>query len=273
MIEEYSKEFFQKLWEVGPKLLLAIITLFVGLRIIKFIGNYFRKALEQKSDEQALNIFLTKLFSIVLKVALIISVISMIGVDTTSFIAMLGAAGLAVGLALQGSLANFAGGILILLFKPFRIDEFIEAQGLMGTVERIDILHTVLRTPDNKTVVMPNGQLANSPLTNFSRKEMRRVEYKIGISYGSDIKKAREIVLRILRADERVLEDPEPMVVLTELGDSSLNLSARAWVKTPDFWKTYWDNLEEVKESFDREGIEIPFPQRDVHLFEHKAKS
>jgi len=270
MIEEYSEEIIQHLWQIGPKLVLAIITLFVGLRIIGFISRYIKKALEKNSDEVALNLFLSRLVSIVLKVALVVSVISMLGVDTTSFIAVLGAAGLAIGLALQGSLANFAGGVLILLFKPFRIDEFIEAQGLLGTVERIDILHTILRTPDFKTVVMPNGQLANSPITNFSRKEMRRVEFQIGISYGSDIKKAREIVLRILKEDERVLEEPESMVVLTGLGDSALNLAARTWVKTPDFWRVYWDNLEKIKEAFDEEGVVIPFPQRDIHIIEPK---
>lgn len=216
--------------------------------------------------------FLAKVMAIFLKVMLVISVVSMIGVDTTSFIAALGAAGLAVGLALQGSLANFAGGVLILLFKPFRVSEFIETQGHLGVVENIDILHTTLRTPDNKTVIVPNGQLANQPITNFTRKETRRVEWQIGISYGSDMKKARSIVLRILSEEDRILKEPEPLMVLSNLGDSSLNFLARAWVNTPDFWVVYWDNLEKIKEAFDKEGIVIPFPQRDVHLIPQKEK-
>ncbi|MEX0811115.1 MAG: mechanosensitive ion channel domain-containing protein [Chitinophagales bacterium] len=269
-VEELTQQGIDYLFEVGPSILLAIITLFVGLKVINLLVKFLRKTLEKSSAEESLNSFLTKLVSVLLKVMLVISVVSMLGVDTTSFIAVLGAAGLAVGLALQGSLANFAGGVLILLFKPFKLGEFIEGQGNMGTVERIDILHTVLNTPDNKVVVIPNGQLANSPVTNYSRKETRRVDFPVGISYGSDIKKAREVILRVISADERVLQDPAPMVVLTELADSSLNLSARAWTKVADYWGVFWDNLEKIKEELDKEGIEIPFPQRDVHMFNEK---
>lgn len=272
MIEKYSEDLVQKALEIGPMILLALVTLFIGLRIIKVLARYLKKALDSRSDEVSLNIFLSKLVKIALQVLLVVSVISMIGVDTTSFIAVLGAAGLAIGLALQGSLANFAGGVLILLFKPFKIDELIEAQGLEGIVERIDILHTVMRTFDNKTIIMPNGQLANSPITNYSRKDLRRVDFTIGISYGSDIKKAREIVKRTFSEDERILSDPPTKFVLTQLGDSSLNLSARAWVKTPDYFDVFWDNLEKIKVAFDKEGIKIPFPQRDIHVISQPGK-
>lgn len=256
--------------EFAPPFLLALVTLFIGFRVISFITNLLKKSLSKSNVDESLSAFLTKLASVLLKVMLIISVISMVGVDTTSFIAVLGAAGLAVGLALQGSLANFAGGVLILVFKPFKVGDFIDGVGKSGTVESIDILHTTLNTPDNKVVVIPNGQLANSPVTNFSKKPTRRVDFSVGIGYTSDIKKARKTILDVLNADERVLKDPAPMVVLTELADSSLNLSARAWVNAADFWGVFWDNLEKMKEELDKEGIEIPFPQRDIHVYNEK---
>lgn len=271
-LEEIADYSWKMILENGPRIVLAIITLWIGLRLIRLAVKMLTGYLEKKENDPALIMFLAKVMAIFLKVMLVISVVSMIGVDTTSFIAALGAAGLAVGLALQGSLANFAGGVLILLFKPFRVSEFIETQGHLGVVENIDILHTTLRTPDNKTVIVPNGQLANQPITNFTRKETRRVEWQIGISYGSDMKKARSIVLRILSEEDRILKEPEPLMVLSNLGDSSLNFLARAWVNTPDFWVVYWDNLEKIKEAFDKEGIVIPFPQRDVHLIPQKEK-
>lgn len=271
-VDQITQGLLDFLFDVGPSILLAIITLFVGMKLIKVITKLFTNSINKSKIDESLSIFLSRFLSIGLKVLLIISVVSMVGVDTTSFIAVLGAAGLAVGFALQGSLANFAGGVLILFFKPFKVGDFIEGQGKLGTVESIDILHTVLRTPDNKVVVVPNGQLANSPVTNFSKKETRRVEFPIGISYGSDVKKAREIILRVLNNDERVLDDPAPVVLLTELADSSLNLSARAWVKTEDFWPAFWENLEEIKVELDKGGIVIPFPQRDVHLYKTDGK-
>jgi small conductance mechanosensitive channel len=202
----------------------------------------------------------------ILKVLVYITALGMLGIEMTSFIAILGAAGLAVGLALQGSLSNFAGGVLILFFKPFKVGDFIERGSESGTVERIDILHTILNTPQNQTIVVPNGQLANSPVINYSDKETRQARFAVGISYGSDIKKAREVILRVLNSDERLLAEPAPVVVLTELADSSLNLSARAWTKNSDYWSFFWENLEKIKEELDKEGIEIPFPQRDVHI-------
>ncbi|MEX2478969.1 MAG: mechanosensitive ion channel domain-containing protein [Gracilimonas sp.] len=250
----------------GPKLLAAIATLVIGLWIVKFVVKGVTKALNRSSVDDALVAFLKSLVSILLKVMVYITALSMLGIQMTSFIAVLGAAGLAVGLALQGSLSNFAGGVLILFFKPFKAGDFIERGSESGTVERIDILYTVLQTPNNQEIVIPNGQLANAAVTNYSAKETRRAVFPVGIGYTSDVKKAREVILRVLKEDERILEDPEPIVVLTNLGDSSLDLSARAWTTTENYWGFFWDNLEKIKEELDKEGIEIPFPQRDVHL-------
>ncbi|MEX0844247.1 MAG: mechanosensitive ion channel domain-containing protein [Balneolaceae bacterium] len=250
----------------GPKILAAIAVLVVGLWIVKFIVKGVGRGLDKSNVDDALKTFLKSLVSILLKVMVYISALGMLGIEMTSFIAVLGAAGLAVGLALQGSLANFAGGVLILFFKPFKVGDFIERGSESGTVERIDILHTVLITPNNQVIVIPNGQLANSPVTNYSSKDTRRAVFPVGISYGADVKKAREVILRVLNEDERTQPDPAPIVVLTNLGDSSLDLSVRGWCKTEDYWGYFWDNLEKIKAELDKAGIEIPFPQRDVHL-------
>lgn len=250
----------------GPNLLTAIVTLVLGLWVVKFAVKGVVKILNKSGVEVALVSFLKSLITMLLKVMVYITALGMLGIEMTSFIAVLGAAGLAVGLALQGSLSNFAGGVLILFFKPFRVGDFIERGSESGTVEKIEILHTHLKTPNNQLIVIPNGQLANSPVTNFTAKETRRAVFPVGIGYKSDIKKAREVILRVLQEDERILPEPEPIVVLTNLGDSSLDLSARAWTTTENYWGFFWENLEKIKEELDKEGIEIPFPQRDVHL-------
>lgn len=261
-----TEEAINLVYLYGLKVLGAIVVLIVGLWLVKYIKHGVGKLLQKSKVDITLVNFLKSLVSILLKVMVYITAFGMLGVEMTSFIAMLGAAGLAIGLALQGSLANFAGGVLILFFKPFKVGDFIEGNSQSGTVERIDILHTVLVTINNQTVIIPNGELANSPLTNYSKKETRRAVFPVGISYDSDIKKAREVILRVIHADERTLEVPEPFVVLTELADSSLNLSVMAWVKTPEFWGYFWENLEKIKVELDKEDIVIPFPQRDVHL-------
>ncbi len=249
----------------APKVVLAIITLIVGLWLIrKFVGLLDHK-LGQK--DPTLNKFLCGLVSALLKVLLLISVASMIGIATTSFIAIVGAAGLAVGLALQGSLANFAGGVLILIFKPFKVGDVVEAQGYLGTVREISILYTIMDTFDNRRIVVPNGQLSNASLTNLSAYETRRCDMTFGIGYGDDIDKAKDICQRLIREDERALSDPEPLVVVGNLGDSSVDLTVRVWLKSGDLWPFYWDMQERVKKAFDAEGISIPFPQRDVHLY------
>lgn len=254
----------------GPKLLAAIATLVVGLWVVKLIVRGVGKGLERSNVDDALKTFLKSLVSILLKVMVYISALGMLGIQMTSFIAVLGAAGLAVGLALQGSLSNFAGGVLILFFKPFQVGDFIERGSESGTVERIDILHTILKTPNNQEIIIPNGQLANSAVTNYTKRDTRRAVFPVGIGYTSDVKKAREVILEVLNNDERTLADPAPMVVLTNLGDSSLDLSVRAWTKTEDYWSYFWDNLEKMKEELDKADIEIPFPQRDVHLIKEE---
>lgn len=250
----------------GPKLLLAIVVLVVGLWIINRVVRVMGAGMERSNTEPTLARFLSSLVSIGLKALLLISVASMIGIETTSFIAILGAAGLAVGLALQGSLANFAGGVLVLLFKPFKVGDFVEAQGVAGSVAEIQIFNTIVRTGDNKTVIVPNGAISNGVITNYSTQDTRRVDFVFGIGYEDDIGKAKGTLERLFSQDERTLDDPAVMIVVSELADSSVNITVRAWVQASDYWGLYFDMLERVKQTFDAEGISIPYPQRDVHV-------
>lgn len=252
--------------DFGPKLLGAILILLIGTWLIGKIGSLIRKGLDKGSFEPSLKSFLTSLTRFALYVMLFITVLGTVGIPMTSFLTILGAAGLAIGLALQGSLSNFAGGVLILAFKPFRIGDVIEAQGEIGTVEKIDILHTRLNTADNREIIMPNGSLANSNIINITANPTRRVAFPVGISYDSDIKQARQIIVDTLSKDPRVLPEQGVQVVLLELADSSLNLSVRVWVKAEDFWSMTFEGLENIKEALDAANIEIPFPQRDVHM-------
>lgn len=251
--------------EYSGKLTLAVITLLVGWWLISRLTSSIGRMLEARKVDRALSSFISSLVSIVLRILLLISVASMIGVETTSFIAMIGAAGLAIGLALQGSLANFAGGVLIMLFRPFRAGDWIEAQGVSGSVDSIQIFHTTLKTADNKVVIVPNGALSNGHITNYSREPRRRADINIGIDYSSDIKKAREVLLEIAQ-DPRVHVEPAPVVLVTGLGDSAVNLSLRVWVATGDFWPVTFSFTELAKERLTEAGIGIPFPQRVVHL-------
>lgn len=265
-MEEYIDQAGELIVTYAPKVLLAIVVLIVGLWIIKAIVNTMVKMLNKKNVDPSLVPFLKGLTGIILKVMLLISVVSMLGVETTSFIAVLGAAGLAVGLALSGTLQNFAGGVILLILKPFKVGDFIDAQNYMGTVHSIQIFNTILKTPDNKTVYIPNGGLATGAMVNFSTEPTRRVDMSFGIGYTDDIDKAKEILMRLLTEDERVLKDPAPAVKLAELGDSSVNFNVRPWVNAGDYWGVYLDMQEKVKKTFDAEGVSIPFPQMDVHL-------
>jgi small conductance mechanosensitive channel len=193
----------------------------------------------------------------------------MIGIETTSFIAVLGAAGLAIGLALQGSLANFAGGVLLLIFRPYKVGDFVDAAGQMGVVKKIEIFSTILTTGDNKTIIIPNGAISNSPITNFSTQATRRVDIVFGIGYDDDLKKAKQVLKEIIDADERIHKDPEPLIVISNLGDSSVDITTRSWVDSGDYWGVYFDLTEKAKLAFDENGISIPYPQTDVHL--HQA--
>jgi|MDTG01.1.fsa_nt_gb small conductance mechanosensitive channel len=252
--------------EYGPKLLGAILVWIIGSWVIKAIMKNFVKVLDKRDMDASLKPFLKSLFGILLRAMLIISVLGMLGIQMTSFVAILGAAGLAVGMALSGTLQNFAGGVMILLFKPFRVGDFIDAQGHMGSVKEIQIFNTILTTPDNKTIIIPNGGLSNSSMTNFSTEPLRRVDWTFGVGYGDSVKKTRKVIAKIAAEDERILKDPELFIGLAELGDSSVNFAVRAWVKAEDYWGVFFDMNEKVYETFEKEGLNIPFPQMDVHL-------
>ena len=252
----------------GPKLLLAIIVLFIGLWLVNRVVSLMGKAMERSNAEPTLAKFLSNLVSVGLKALLLISVASMIGIATTSFIAILGAAGLAIGLALQGSLANFAGGVLVLMFKPYKVGDYIEAQGVSGTVFEIQIFNTIIKTPDNKVIVVPNGPISNGIVTNYSREATRRVDFVFGIGYSDDIGRAKDVIEQQIGQEDRVLGDPEPLIVVSSLGDSSVNITVRVWVNAPDYWGVYFNLTERVKLAFDAADISIPFPQTDVHVYQ-----
>lgn len=249
----------------SSQLLLALVTLLVGWWIVGRITQALQAMMLRRDVDPTLHGFIGTLVSIGLKALLLVSAAGMVGIETTSFIALIGAAGLAVGLALQGSLANFAGGVLILVLRPIRVGEYIQAQGVEGTVHTIQIFHTVLKTADNKTVVVPNGTLSNDSITNFSRQPTRRVSVDLRIGYQDNIKHARKVLLKLAHADSRVLKDPEPAVWVAALGESSVDLSLRVWTKTDDYWGVLWGLQEEAKEAFEVEGITIPYPQRTIH--------
>jgi len=252
----------------APKLLLVIVTLIVGSWIIKHILKLVDKGFTKKNIEVSLRKFLISMIGALLKVMLFISVVTMIGIQMTSFIAILGAMMFAVGMALQGSLANFAGGVLIILFKPYKVGDFIDAQGFTGTVNDIQLFNTILKTPDNKTIIIPNGGLASGSVTNYSIEATRRVDFTFGIGYDDDIKKAQQIMLDIIAADERILKDPAAFVRVGELADSSINFTVRVWVDAANYWDVHFDLIEKVKFAFDENKISIPYPQTDVHLYQ-----
>jgi small conductance mechanosensitive channel len=250
----------------GVQVVAAIATLIIGLWVVSIITGVMRKMLERSNTDASLTTFIGSLVSILLKVLVYITALSVLGVEMTSFVAILGAAGLAVGLALSGTLQNFAGGVMILLFKPYKVGDFIEAQGYMGTVKEIEIFVTVLLTPDNKTILIPNGPLATGSMTNFSTQPRRRVDWTFGIAYGDDLDKAYEVLKRFIAEDERILKDPEPFMALSALADSSVNIVVRVWVEAADYWGVHFDMNEKVYKGFAKEGLNIPFPQMDVHL-------
>jgi len=251
--------------QYGPKLVLAILTLVIGLWLIGRLVRSTKAHFTAKADP-TLGSFVGSLASVVLKGVLLIAVASMIGIETTSFIAVLGAAGLAIGLALQGSLANFAGGVLILMFKPFKVGDLIEAQGHIGSVKDIQIFNTILTTADNRIVIIPNGALSNSSMININQESTRRVDLVFGIGYSDDIDKAKSILESLAGQDTRVLKNPESVFVVSELADSSVNFTVRLWVNTADYWGVYFCMHEAVKKAFEEQGISIPFPQQDVHM-------
>ncbi|MFJ2362987.1 mechanosensitive ion channel family protein [Pseudomonas sp. NPDC087697] len=265
-----SQAWVPMIMEYGSRVLLAAVTLAIGWWLINKLTHKVGKLLALRNADLALQGFMSSLANIILKVLLMVSVASMIGVETTSFVAAIGAAGLAIGLALQGSLANFAGGVLILLFRPFRIGDVIEAQGITGTVDSIQIFHTLLRTGDNKTVIVPNGNLSNGIITNHNRQLTRKVVFDIAVNYDADLQKAREVLLELAK-DERVLADPAPVAVVSTLGDSSITVSLRVWVKTADYWDVLFQFNEHSRDRLKAAGIDIPFPQRVIRMVQETA--
>jgi len=250
----------------GLDLLAAAAIFVIGRWLARWLSNLIDKGLRKAGTDEMLVGFLRKLVYFALLTFVVLAAISGLGVQTTSFIAVLGAAGLAVGLALQGSLANFAAGVLIIIFRPFKLGDYVEAGGIAGVIEAISIFTTTLRTPDNKTIIVPNGQVMAGTIVNYSAKDTRRVDLVVGCSYGDDLDKVRQVIEEILAADERVLKDPAPTVAVLALADSSVNFAVRPWVRNADYWPVHFDLTERVKKRFDEEGISIPFPQRDVYI-------
>ena len=263
-----------RVWELltiyGLKIIAAVVVFVVGRWIAKGLTKFAEKVMNKRQVDPTIVSFIANMTYIALLVFVVLAALGQLGIQTTSFIAVIGAAGLAIGLALQGSLANFAAGFLMIIFRPFKVGDYIEGAGTAGTVEAIQIFTTQLRTPDNKTVIIPNASLTAGNITNWSVKGTRRVDLVMGIGYGDDIDKARNIMADILAKDERVLKDPAPKIAVVELADSSVNFVVRPWVKSEHYWDVHFDTTETIKKRFDAEGISIPFPQRDVHMYAHK---
>ena len=268
-------QILSKVWELvtlyGLKVLAAFVIFVIGRWVAKIISNIIRRMMRKANVDQTLRRFVANMAYILLLVFVVLAALSQLGIQTTSFIAVLGAAGLAIGLALQGSLSNFAAGFLMIIFRPIRVGDYIEGAGTAGTVEEIQIFTTTLVTPDNKTVIIPNASLTSDNIVNWSTKGTRRVDLVMGISYDDDIDKAKQIMADVLGKDDRVLKDPAPQIAMIELADSSVNFVVRPWVKATDYWGVYMDVTEAIKKAFDANDISIPFPQRDVHMYQHTA--
>ncbi|PWH86277.1 mechanosensitive ion channel family protein [Brumimicrobium oceani] len=261
-------ELFAKIVEIGTNLLIAVVIFLVGMRLAKFFSKMVVKILEKRDSDRGLITFMQGLVSGLVKVLTIVTVFSQVGIEMTSFIAILGAAGLAIGMAFSGTLSNLAGGVMILIFKPFKVGDYVTGSGESGTVQEIQIFHTVMTTPDNKTIIIPNGPLYNGNITNFSMQPTRRVDFTFGFGYGEDLKLAKDTILEIVNAHDKIFKDPEPFVKLGSLGDSSVNLTVRVWCNKEDYWDIFHAIHEEVYQKFDQEveGLSIPYPQMDVHV-------
>ena len=252
--------------EFGKNIVVALLIFYVGRFVVHTVTKLLRKAIQKQNVDKTLETFVCNLVNTVLMVFVIIAAISQVGVQTTSLIALVGAAGLAVGLALQGSLSNFASGVLIVLFRPYKVDDFIEAAGISGSVEEVQILTTILKTGDNKRIIVPNSQIMNSIITNYSANERRRIDMVVGVSYSDDLDKVRKTLEELVAADQRILTDPACTIAVAELADSSVNFVLRPWVKSGDYWPVKFELTESIKKRFDEVGISFPFPQQDVHL-------
>lgn len=253
----------------ATNLLLAIVIYIAGHWLAKRLVSLISSVMHKQKLDEALIEFIASISSVLLTFVVALIALEQLGIDTTSLLALLGAAGLAVGLALKDSLSNFAAGVMLILFKPFKIGDFVEAGGIAGVVEKISVFSTQFRTGDNREIIVPNSGIYGGVITNFSAKPTRRIDLVIGIGYDDDIKQARDVLRDIVNNDERILKDPETVIAVSELGDSSVNFIVRPWVKSEDYWAVHWDLLETIKLTFDQQGISIPYPQQDVHL--HKA--
>jgi len=258
----------QIITKFGINIITAILIFIIGRWIAKLIRNILEKLMTRKDVDVTVVSFICNIVYVILLIFVIIGAVHQIGVETVSLVAVLGAAGLAVGLALQGSLANFAAGILLIVFRPITVNDFVEVSGATGVVERVDIFTTQLRTPDNKTVIIPNAQLTSNNITNYTAKGTRRVDLVIGVSYSDNIDKVRDLIEDELKKDDRILTDPAPTIIVLELADSSVNFGVRPWTKVDNYWGVYFNLTENLKKRFDAEGVSIPFPQRDVHIFQ-----
>jgi len=255
----------------GLKVLAAIAILIIGRMVAGWGRRIAEKLLERGKTDKIVIGFVGSIVYIALMAFVVLAALGQLGIQTTSFIAIIGAAGLAIGLALQGSLANFAAGFLLIIFRPFKVGDFVEAGGVSGSVESISIFTTSLTTPDNKLVIVPNSSIYDGNITNYSAKETRRVDLVVGVSYDADLAEVKRILNEIASGDERVMSTPAPQIAVSELADNSVNLVMRMWAKTSDYWGVYFDATESVKLRLDEAGIGIPYPQRDVHLYEHKV--
>lgn len=255
--------------EFGLKLATALAIFVVGRWVARWLARMVERGMTRAGTDETLVGFVRNMSYILLLTFVVLAAIAQLGIQTTSFIAVLGAAGFAIGLALQGSLGNFAAGVLIIIFRPFTAGDFVEAAGIAGIVEAIQLFTTTLRTGDNKTIIVPNGQVMSGTIVNYSAKNTRRVDMIIGVGYGDDLDKVRGVISEVLGQDERVLADPEPTIGVLALADSSVNFAVRPWVRTADYWPAHFDLHENIKKRFDQEGISIPFPQQDVHI--HQA--
>jgi len=249
-------------------LVTAIVIFVIGRLVARLLVRGLRRVMQRQEVDKTLETFVCNLAGMVLLVFVIIAAISALGIQTASFIAVLGAAGLAVGLALQGSLSNFASGVLIVLFRPYKVGDWVEAAGISGAVEEVQILTTVLKTGDNKRVIVPNSQIMDTVITNYSANNKRRVDMVVGVSYSDNLDKVRATLEELIAAEDRILDDPAPLIAVSELADSSVNFVVRPWVETSDYWGVMFDLNEAIKKRFDEEGISIPFPQQDVHLYQ-----
>ena len=255
----------------GLKVVAAVAILVVGRLAAGAVRSLIRRLMSRHGVDETLVGFVVNVTYVAVMAFVVIAALGQLGVQTASFVAIIGAAGLAVGLALQGSLSNFAAGFLMILFRPFKVGDYIEGGGTAGTVDEIQIFTTTLRTPDNKVVIIPNAKLTGDNIVNWSSTGQRRVDMVFGIGYGDDIDKARTVIESIIKADPRVLAEPAPLVAISQLGESSVDFVARPWVKTADYWSVWFDVTEKVKKAFDAEGISIPFPQRDIHVYQHEG--